>query len=171
MKVSSSGTTLPSRLLRSIIDHLSYQIANSGYGEMLNAGIVVTGGGSQLKDLSQLFTLHTGYDVRIGQPNINTVANTDNEMNSPMHATGIGLMLLGFEDMIKREEDEEKAKAKVVEEPAPEEHLEPTLDELTPKTVKPMKTKSIKESSFIRKIKQNIGDLFSDDDISFDQKS
>ena len=157
--------------MEEIIDHLAYQIANSGYGDMLNAGIVITGGGSQLKDLSQLFTLHTGYDVRIGRPNINTVATTDNEMNSPMHATGIGLMLLGFEDMIKREEEEEKAKAKAVEAPAPEEHLEPTLDEIAPKPVKPMKTKSIKESSFIQKIKQNIGDLFSDDDISFDQKS
>ena len=71
----------------------------------------------------------------------------------------------------KREEEEEKAKAKAVEAPAPEEHLEPTLDEIAPKPVKPMKTKSIKESSFIQKIKQNIGDLFSDDDISFDQKS
>lgn len=156
--------------MEEIIDHLAYQISNSGYGDMLNAGIVITGGGAQLKDLSQLFTLHTGYDVRIGKPNINTVANTDNEMNSPMHATGIGLMLLGFEDMIRRGEDE-KAKAKAAEAIAQEQSIEPTLDEAPKKTVKPMKTKSIKESSFIQKIKQNIGDLFSDDDISFDQKS
>jgi cell division protein FtsA len=154
--------------MEEIIDHLAYQIANSGYGDMLNAGIVITGGGSQLKDLSQLFTLHTGYDVRIGKPDINTVANSDNEMNSPMHATGIGLLLLGFEDMIKRSEDQ-KAKAAALK-PAPQvvesDLLQPTLEEHSSEPVKPMKTKSM----FFQKIKQNIGDLFSDDDISFDQK-
>lgn len=158
--------------LEEIIDMLKFQITNSGFGDMLNAGIVITGGGSLLKDLPQLFKYHTGYDVRVGKPNINTVANSDNEMNSPMHATGIGLMLLGFEDMYNRAEEEQK-KAEAA--PQPVQTVVDTTTTVEPKIEvepeeKPRKPHKAKSSEFLGKWKEKIGGLFSDDDFTFDQK-
>ena len=70
----------------------------SGYQKKLIGGIVVTGGGAQLKHLPQLFEFMTGMDTRIGYPNEH-LANTNNltELASPIYATGIGLVMKGFE--------------------------------------------------------------------------
>ncbi len=80
------------------IAHLvNYQIENSGYREVLIGGVVVTGGGSQLKHITQLFEYVTAMDARIGYPTEH-LANTNTEdIKSPMYATGIGLVLKGFE--------------------------------------------------------------------------
>lgn len=64
-------------------------------------GIVVTGGGSQLDHITQLFEYVTGMDARLGYPTEH-LSNTNNEaIKSPMYATGIGLVLKGFEDLEK----------------------------------------------------------------------
>jgi cell division protein FtsA len=64
----------------------------------LIGGIVVTGGGSQLKHLTQLIEYLTGMDARIGYPTEH-LANTNDidVLSSPKYATGIGLVLKGFE--------------------------------------------------------------------------
>ena len=72
---------------------------NSGYENKMGAGIVLTGGGSQLKHLPQLVMLRTGLDARIGLPTEH-LANTNKQLEnlaSPMYATGIGLVLNGFQ--------------------------------------------------------------------------
>lgn len=84
--------------MEEIIDLVHYEIKNSGYEKKLIGGIVVTGGGAQLKHLTQLFEFMTGIDTRIGYPNEH-LANTNNlaELASPIYATGIGLVMKGFE--------------------------------------------------------------------------
>lgn len=85
--------------MEEIIELVQYEIKNSGYEKKLIGGIVVTGGGSQLDHVAQLFEYLTGMDTRIGYPTEH-LANTNNEsMKSPMFATGIGLVLQGFADM------------------------------------------------------------------------
>lgn len=87
--------------MEEIIELVNYEIKNSGYAKnKLIGGIVVTGGGSQLKHLKQLFEYLTGMDARIGYPTEH-LANTNNLENlaSPMYATGIGLVLNGFQTM------------------------------------------------------------------------
>jgi cell division protein FtsA len=87
--------------MEEIIELVNYEIKNSGYAKKkLIGGIVVTGGGSQLKHLTQLFEYLTGMDTRIGYPTEH-LANTNNLENlaSPMYATGIGLVLNGFQTM------------------------------------------------------------------------
>jgi cell division protein FtsA len=84
--------------MEEIIELVNYEITNSGYKKKLIGGIVVTGGGAQLQHLTQLFEYMTGMDTRIGYPNEH-LANTNNltELASPIYATGIGLVMKGFE--------------------------------------------------------------------------
>lgn len=84
--------------MEEIIEHVHYEIQNSGYAKKLIGGIVVTGGGSQLKHITQLFEYVTGMDTRIGYPNehLAATAKFDN-LTSPKYATGIGLVIKGLE--------------------------------------------------------------------------
>ncbi len=64
--------------------------------KMLNGGIVLTGGGSQLRHLIQLTEYATGLNARIGYPNEHLAANHFPELEKPMYATCIGLILKGY---------------------------------------------------------------------------
>ncbi|HIP32502.1 MAG TPA: cell division protein FtsA [Crocinitomicaceae bacterium] len=87
--------------MEEIIEMVHFEIKNSGFEKKLIGGIVVTGGGSQLDHITQLFEYVTGMDARLGYPTEH-LANTNNEIiKSPMYATGIGLVLKGFEDLEK----------------------------------------------------------------------
>ncbi len=84
--------------MEEIIEHVYYEIRNSGYEKKLIGGIVVTGGGSQLKHITQLFEYITGMDTRIGYPTEHLgSSNSIENLTSPMYSTGIGLVLKGFE--------------------------------------------------------------------------
>src|SRR5690606_16982437 len=52
-----------------ILEHVYFEIKNSGLEKQLIAGVVLTGGGSQLKHLKQLVEYITGMTTRIGYPN------------------------------------------------------------------------------------------------------
>lgn len=84
--------------MEEIIELVNLEIRNSGYDKKLIGGIVVTGGGSQLKHLTQLIEYLTGMDARIGYPTEHLANSNDiDALSSPMFATGIGLVLKGFE--------------------------------------------------------------------------
>lgn len=91
--------------MEEIVEHIYYEIKSSGYEKKLIAGIVITGGGAQLKHLSQLVEFVTGLDCRIGYPNEHLAKNevlpkpTYEELQSPMFATGIGLLIKGIQKM------------------------------------------------------------------------
>lgn len=86
--------------MEEIIEQVFYEIRNSGYQNKLIAGIVVTGGGSQLKHITQLFEYMTGMDTRIGYPTEH-LAKSDEDVTSPLFSTGVGLILKGFEKLEK----------------------------------------------------------------------
>ena len=89
--------------MEEIIDHVYYEIKSSGYEKKLIGGIVITGGGAQLKHLSQLVEYVTGLDCRVGYPNEHLAKNETlpktiyEDLKSPMFATGIGLLIKGIE--------------------------------------------------------------------------
>ena len=83
--------------MEEIIEQIYYEIRNSGYEKKLIAGIVLTGGGAQLRHLAQLTEFMTGMDTRIGYPNEHLSSEVPDEMASPMYATGIGLVIEGVE--------------------------------------------------------------------------
>lgn len=91
--------------IEEIIELVHYEIKASGFEKKLIAGIVLTGGGSQLRNLRPLVEYLTGMDVRIGTPNEH-LAKGDNDIKSPMYATSIGLVLMGFAKGQKRNAEE-----------------------------------------------------------------
>ncbi len=79
-----------------IIEQVYVEIKNYGHEEQkkkLIAGIVLTGGGSQLKHLKQLVEYITGMDTRIGFPNEHLAGDSDSEIASPLYATAVGLLM------------------------------------------------------------------------------
>jgi len=85
--------------MEEIIDIVNFEIQNSGYADKLAAGMVITGGGAMLKHLSQLMNFKTAMDVRIGYPNEHLAGNGRDEINQPMYATAVGLIIRGFEHL------------------------------------------------------------------------
>lgn len=100
--------------MEEIIEHVYYEIKSSGYENKLIGGIVVTGGGAQLKHLVQLVEYITGIDCRVGFPNEHLAKNEHlpknifDELKSPLYATGIGLLIKGVEAEEEHSEMEEK---------------------------------------------------------------
>ena len=83
--------------MEEIVEHVYYEIRNSGFEKDLICGIVVTGGGAQLNHITQLFEFLTGMDTRIGYPNEHLASTTKIEgITSPIFSTGIGLVIKGF---------------------------------------------------------------------------
>jgi cell division protein FtsA len=79
-----------------IIEHIYFEIKNSGFNSKnMLAGIVVTGGGAKLKHIKQLIEYMTGMATRIGYPNEH-LAGTNDDIESPMYATSVGLVIRGL---------------------------------------------------------------------------
>ena len=86
-----------------IVEQIIYEIKSSGYEKRLIAGIVLTGGGAMLKNLTQLVEYLSGFETRIGYPNEHLGKGNTEEIGSPMYATGIGLVLKGHELNLTRQ--------------------------------------------------------------------
>ncbi len=84
---------------KEIIDLVYHEIKASGYEDKLMTGIVLTGGGSLIKNLKQLVAYVTGKETRIGYPNEHLGAESKDLVESPIYSTGVGLVLKGFEYM------------------------------------------------------------------------
>ncbi|PLX00430.1 MAG: cell division protein FtsA [Marinilabiliales bacterium] len=82
--------------MEEIIEQMYFEIKNSGFEKKLIAGIVLTGGGAQLKHIDQLAEFSTGMDTRIGYPNEHLANDVPDDMASPMYATGVGLVIEGI---------------------------------------------------------------------------
>ena len=83
--------------MEEIVVQFFYQIRKSGYVDKLGAGIVITGGTSLLPNLGQLVKFHTGFDVRIGKPNLNTFV-VRKGIDDPRFATALGLLKMAAEE-------------------------------------------------------------------------
>jgi len=82
-----------------IMDFVSYHLKQVGLdNRMLNGGIVLTGGGSQLRHLIQLTEYITGLNARIGYPTEHLAAGHIEELAKPTYSTCIGLILKGYSD-------------------------------------------------------------------------
>lgn len=145
-----------------ILDFVSYHLNQVGIErKMLNGGIVLTGGGSQLKHLIQLTEYVTGLDARIGYPNEHLASGHIDELTKPMYATCIGLILKGYNVY---ENTQEKAKyLKFTAKDIKEEGLKPEIitQEKGIGGEKTKKRKNLKD--FMDSIKGGLIDLFKEE--------
>ncbi len=119
--------------MEEIIDYVCHEIETSGYYDKLGAGVVLTGGGANLKNLSHLFKFRSGLDVRIGRPNLFAV-DGEAYVDQPTCATAVGLLLCGLESRHNRTVEmpklfDEPVVEKIVEKPveAPEKPTSPKV--------------------------------------------
>ena len=119
-----------------IIEQVYVEIKNYGHEEQkkkLIAGIVLTGGGSQLNHLKQLVEYITGMDTRVGYPNEHLAGDSDSDITSPLYATAVGLVLDGLQRQEKIETIVPETVEDIGEEPpeAPAKRSKGFLEKLT----------------------------------------
>ena len=141
-----------------IIEQVYLEIKNYGHEEQkkkLIAGIVLTGGGSQLKHLKQLVEYVTGMDTRVGYPNEHLAGDTDKNVTSPLYATAVGLVMDGLSKIEKNTTENLELENSNEEDGLIESNEEDNSKE---KEQKPEKTK-IKRESFLDKLTKNLQDF------------
>lgn len=116
-----------------IVEQVYLEIKNYGHDDQkkkLIAGIVLTGGGSQLKHLKQLVEYITGMDTRIGYPNEHLAGDSDEEIASPLYATAVGLLMNAIENK-DRMIGMNKEEANMEEEMVLEAHDDGAMDQVS----------------------------------------
>jgi len=83
---------IEARLL-DIVDSVQYEIKKAGYEGRLGAGIVLTGGVAQTRNIDVLFKNHTGYDVRVAVPDIHVTEDSQEIVNSPVYSVAVGILM------------------------------------------------------------------------------
>lgn len=149
-----------------IMDFVSYHLKQVGLNNgMLNGGIVLTGGGSQLKHLIQLTEYVTLLNARMGYPNEHLAGGHIEELAKPTYSTCIGLILKGYSDYEHHRKQFEN-NFKKVEVP---ENLKKTLEVespvIAPDAVSNEKIRNRKGlKDFWGKFKDSIIDLFKEEE-------
>ena len=140
-----------------IIEQVYLEIKNYGHEEQkkkLIAGIVLTGGGSQLKHLKQLVEYVTGMDTRVGYPNEHLAGDTDKNVTSPLYATAVGLVMDGLSKIEKNNIENSELENSDDESADSEANVENNSEEIEKKP-----EKKIKRESFLEKLTKNLQDF------------
>jgi len=147
-----------------IMDFVSYHLKQVGLdNRMLNGGVILTGGGSQLKHLIQLTEYITGLNARIGYPNEHLAPGHIEELAKPMYSTCLGLILKGYNDYENKRKqfDLQFRKVNVPDalQQQPEETEEVLVDE---KAAKVKQRKTLK--GFMDSFKNGLIDMFKEEE-------
>ena len=84
--------------MQEILDYVMYHLKQVDLDKKLYGGIILTGGGAQLKHITQLTQFVTGMGARIGYPNEHLAGGHNEQLMNPMYSTCIGLILRGYHD-------------------------------------------------------------------------
>jgi cell division protein FtsA len=149
-----------------IMDFVTYHLKQVGLdNRMLNGGVVLTGGGSQLRHLIQLTEYVTGLNARIGFPTEHLAAGHIEELAKPTYSTCIGLILKGYSDYEHNRKQFENQFAKVA---IPETLKQPVTAAEVLANEEGMQTEKVKNRKGLRdfwgKFKDGIIDLFKEEE-------
>jgi len=152
--------------MNEIMDFVSYHLKQVGLdNKMLNGGIVLTGGGSQLKHLIQLTEYITGLNARIGFPTEHLTAGHIEELAKPTYSTCIGLILKGYSDYEHNRKQFEQTHVKV---DVPENLKRPDVIEETIVSDEIIQEEKVKNRKSIKdfwgKFKDGIIELFKEEE-------
>jgi cell division protein FtsA len=142
--------------MEEILHAVMFQIENVESKEKLPGGIVITGGGSLLRNLKQLATFITNNDVRIAYPTEYIEGPFSDIMNKPQYSTAIGLIMKG--DTLNHIEAEKNAFEKINQKPKEEEVIEEHQSE------EENDNKGHKSGRFFDKFKSSVAKLFEEED-------
>ncbi len=148
-----------------ILDFVTYHIKQVGLdSRALNGGIILTGGGSQLKHLIQLTEYTTGLNARIGLPNEHLAPNHIDELKKPMYATCLGLILKGYSDYDHKYKEfaEKFRKVEVPRALTVTSATQPVVEETLATNVRVDVTE--RKQKFWDKFKNNLIDLFKEEE-------
>src|SRR5678809_600577 len=161
ISVKSLASIIQARM-NEILDFVTYHLKQVGLdNKALNGGVVLTGGGSQLKHLIQLTEYVTGLPARIGFPNEHLAAGHIEELAKPTYSTCIGLILKGYDDYEHNRKQFERD-FKVVEVP---DSLKQAAEEVTvPVETVSADTRRKNLTGFWDKFKDRLVDLFKEEE-------
>ena len=165
ISVKSLASIIQARMSE-IMDFVTYHLKQVGLdNKALNGGVVLTGGGSQLKHLIQLTEYATGLPARIGFPNEHLAAGHIEELAKPTYSTCIGLILKGYDDYEHNRKQFEKDYKKVDVPDALKKAIE---DEESAMEIEVVSAEKVKQrrglNNFWGKFKDGIIDLFKEEE-------
>jgi cell division protein FtsA len=102
--------------MEEILEFVYAEIYHSGYQNQLVGGIVLTGGGAQLQHMKQLAEHVTGMDARIGTPGEHLAKGLVEEVNHPIYATSVGLVIHTLDNAVSQEELAQASAPQVIQE-------------------------------------------------------
>jgi cell division protein FtsA len=150
--------------MEEILDAVNFEIQLSGYADKLAAGVVITGGGAMLKNLPQLVNFKTAMDVRIGYPNEHLHGEARNEINQPMFATSVGLIMKGFEFLDNYKQEFSAGQRVEKQKNEPRTKAVPVNDDLKEEDDFLPEESSSSRMSFADKLKARFSQMFEFDD-------
>lgn len=151
-----------------IMDFVTYHLKQVGLdNRMLNGGVVLTGGGAQLKHLIQLTEYVTGLNARIGYPTEHLSAGHIEELARPTYSTCIGLILKGYSDYEHNRKQFEN-KFRRMDVPEALKKTAPVTEKEMVETEEAIQTEKVKNRKGIKdfwgKFKDGIIDLFKEEE-------
>ena len=152
-----------------IMDFVTYHLKQVGLdNRMLNGGVILTGGGSQLKHLLQLTEYVTGLNARIGFPNEHLSGGHIDELAKPMYSTCIGLILKGYNDYENRNKQLEsnfiKVETKGILQEEAVEAVAVEFAGVTEETVAPKMKQRKTLKGFMDTFKNNLIEMFKEEE-------
>ena len=164
IEVRNLNTIIEARI-DEILENVMHQIRESGYGDALGSGIVITGGGAMLHHLEESFRNKVNKNLRLSYP-------MANGMNQPAeYSTIIGLLTLAKDDCVDPSTKEKSGwfgKNNSEKQPVPEE--KPQQEPKKPVTAPKLPRKSGLITGIIKKVDSLTNDLFSAADFEMDNE-
>lgn len=133
--------------MQEIVDNIKEQIKLSGYQDQLGAGLVITGGASELRNLNLFLKDNLNMPVRNASAKKTSVNNFPELANNPSFTQALGLLLYGWEDC---------------EEQLVEEERQDESKKREPRLVKNPKQEGKKKGGFFTKMENMLGGMFDD---------
>lgn len=134
--------------MQEIVDNIEHQIKLSGLQGQLGAGLVITGGASQLKNLPLFLKDNLNMSVRIASAKKTSINNYPELANDPSYTQALGLLLYGWDDCEKQ--------------PDKEEELNNEIKKPQPQPVAKPKQPGKKKTEFFTKVGNMFGEIFND---------
>lgn len=87
-----------------LFNFIRAELRRSGFEDLISSGIVITGGAAKAEGVVELAEKVFKVPVRLGAPH--AVTGLADVVNNPIYATGVGLLVYGYQQQYREPEDE-----------------------------------------------------------------